>query len=83
MLLPGQIDDGGFMEAGYRGLLRIEHELQASVSYIDRVQPQLELLTDALRKLAAEEPDLIIAPSTKPVQTGQSCICLYKPRSIR
>jgi basic membrane protein A len=61
MLLPGRIDDGGFMEAGYRGLLTIERELNASVSYHDRVEPRPELLEAALRELASTRPDLVIA----------------------
>lgn len=61
MLIPGQIDDGGFMEAGYDGLMKIKNELKAEVEYIDKVKPELELLTSALRELAKNKPDLIIA----------------------
>lgn len=61
MLIPGQIDDGGFMEAGYNGLLKIRDELGAKVKYIDKIQPVHEELTEALRKLANEKPDLLIA----------------------
>ena len=31
MLIPGHVDDGGFMEAGYNGLLAIESELGAEI----------------------------------------------------
>lgn len=61
MLLAGKIDDKGFMEAGYKGLLAIHDQLGAEISYIDDVKPEPELLADALRKLASEGPDLVIA----------------------
>jgi basic membrane protein A and related proteins len=61
MLIPGRIDDGGFMEAGYRGLLLIEQELNAAVRYIHEVAPEQEAMMNALRLLAADSPDLIIA----------------------
>ena len=61
MLIPGEINDGGFMEAGYNGLLKIKNDLGMRVDYIDKVQPKKELLSEALRKLAAGNPDLIIA----------------------
>lgn len=61
MLLAGQIDDKGFMEAGYNGLMAIQNELGAEVSYIDGIEPKPELLAEALRKLAQDGPDLVIA----------------------
>lgn len=61
MLLPGRINDGGFMEAGYNGLMMIRDELGADVRYIDQVAPEPEQLTTALRLLAMAKPDLIIA----------------------
>jgi basic membrane protein A len=61
MLIPGHIDDGGFMEAGYNGLRMIDEKLGAETSYIDKVKPKKELLAAAIRKLAADKPDLIIA----------------------
>ena len=61
MLLPGRINDGGFMEAGYQGLQRIEKELGARVTYIDQIEPKPDLLKDALRRLASGKPDLVIA----------------------
>lgn len=61
MLLAGQIDDKGFMQAGYNGLVAIGDELGAKTSYIDGVAPEPELLAEALRTLAAENPDLVIA----------------------
>lgn len=61
MLIPGHIDDGGFMEAGYKGLQKIKNDLGASVEHIDRVEWKIEPLSDALRKLALQKPDMIIA----------------------
>lgn len=61
MLIAGQIDDDGFMEAGYDGLVAIEQELGATTSYIDGIEPKPELLKAALRELAADGPDLVIA----------------------
>jgi basic membrane protein A len=61
MLLPGQIDDNGFMEAGYNGLLRIEDEFGAKIEYMDGIQPVREDLEAALRKLAEQSPDMVIA----------------------
>lgn len=61
MLIPGRINDGGFMEAGYNGLRLIEEELGADIRYIDQVRPEPDQLTTALRLLAMAGPDLIIA----------------------
>lgn len=60
MLIPGKIDDHGFMESGYNGLVRIEKELGAKTTYIDQVKPELNAMTAALRELAKKKPDLII-----------------------
>ena len=61
MLIPGNIADGGFMQAGYEGLLAIHDELGAETSYIDAVKPEQPLLAAALRELAEGKPDMIIA----------------------
>lgn len=61
MLLAGQIDDKGFMEAGYNGLIAIRDQLGAEIDYIDGIKPEPELLADALRDLAARGPDMVIA----------------------
>ena len=37
MLIPGRIDDGGFMQAGYDGLVAIRDELGAETRYIDGI----------------------------------------------
>ena len=59
-LLAGRIDDGGFMEAGHRGLVAAR-EKGASVTWIDGVKPERALLEEALRKLAGARPAMIIA----------------------
>lgn len=61
MLIPGQIDDGGFMQAGYNGLIAIRDQLGAEIRYIDKIKPKQESLAAALRELAADKPDLVIA----------------------
>lgn len=61
MLLPGNIEDHGFMEAGYNGLLAIQKDFGAEISYIDQIKPEQELLEAALRKLADSGPDMVIA----------------------
>lgn len=62
MLIPGDIDDGGFMEAGYEGLVAISDTLGAETSYIANTVPSdVYTLAGALRRLAEKGPDLIIA----------------------
>lgn len=61
MLVPGRIDDGGFMESGYLGLVQTEERFQAQVQFTDAVLPEPEALASALRKLAADEPALVFA----------------------
>ena len=61
MLVPGNIKDGGFMEAGYQGLVKLEKEMAVKTAYIDGVKPELEALSNALRTLAQDNPNLIIA----------------------
>lgn len=61
MLIPGRIDDGGFMEAGHNGLLAIEEELGAKTTYIADIKPEAEALAAALRELAQAGPDMVIA----------------------
>lgn len=72
MLIPGNIDDGGFMEAGYNGLLKIKKELELETSYIDKIQPKKELLINALRELAKKNPDMIIAHGGQNSQAVQA-----------
>ena len=42
MLIPGRIDDGGFMQAGYRGLVAIHDELGAATRYIDGIRNKID-----------------------------------------
>ncbi|MBU3029485.1 BMP family protein [Paracoccus marinaquae] len=61
MLLAGNKEDNGFMEAGYNGLLQIEQEFGAKIAFIDQIKPEKDLLAGALRELAAAGPDMVIA----------------------
>lgn len=60
-LFAGQVNDRGFMEAGWRGLERARTELGVTTTYIDNIQPRKELLAAALIKLAETGPDLVVA----------------------
>lgn len=60
-MFPGRVDDGGFMESGYRGLLRIRDELQIPVRHVDGVAPDEEAMKEALRSLADSDAKLVIA----------------------
>jgi basic membrane protein A and related proteins len=61
MMLPGRIDDGGFMQSGYEGLRRIEKELGIPVNYLDGIAPERDAMIDALRAQAASNATLVIA----------------------
>jgi len=61
-MFPGRIDDGGFLEAGYRGLLRVPEAVKGmQVHYVDGVPPADEAMKDALRRLAASDAKMVIA----------------------
>ena len=60
-MLPGRIDDGGFIEAGYQGLMRIRDQLGIPVRFVDGVAPDEEAMKTALRELAASDAKLVIA----------------------
>jgi basic membrane protein A and related proteins len=60
-MFPGRIDDGGFIEAGYRGLMRVPEAVGIQVSYVDGVPPEAEAMKDALRRLAATDAKMVIA----------------------
>lgn len=77
MLLPGRIDDNGFMEAGYNGLLRIQREFGARVSYIDGINPERDLLAEALRELAERKPDMVIAHGGQNSEAAQIVAAEY------
>nr|WP_067295110.1 BMP family protein [Marinobacterium profundum] len=63
VLIPGKHNDNGFMEAAYRGYEKIKNELPIEASYVSDISATSDpvLLTEAMRKLAAEGPDMIIA----------------------
>jgi len=63
VLIPGKHNDNGFMEAAYRGYEKIKSELPVDASYVSDISATSDpvLLTEAMRKLAAEDPDMIIA----------------------
>lgn len=63
VLIPGKHDDNGFMQAAYRGYEKIKAELDVNASYVSNISATSDpaLLTEAMRKLAQEGPDLIIA----------------------
>ncbi|WP_137893478.1 BMP family protein [Ramlibacter sp. 2FC] len=60
-LFAGNVNDRGFMEAGWRGLERARVELGVKTSHIDSVQPRKELLAAALTRLAESGVDLVVA----------------------
>jgi basic membrane protein A and related proteins len=60
-LFAGRIDDAGFMEAGYRGLVAARDKLGADIVWRDQVPPERDLLFAALRDLAKDRPALVIA----------------------
>jgi basic membrane protein A len=60
-MFSGSITDRGFMEAGYLGLKRAEAELGASLTVLERIPNNQAAHAEALRKLAAASPDLIVA----------------------
>jgi len=60
-LFAGRIDDAGFMESGYRGLVAARDQLGVAIRFTDQIAPQLPKLQEALRALAQTAPDLVIA----------------------
>jgi basic membrane protein A len=60
-LFAGKIDDGGFMESGYRGLVAARDKLGVDIVWKDQVRPERDLLAEALRELAKDGPALVIA----------------------
>ncbi len=51
-LFAGKIDDSGFMEAGYRGLIAARDKLGVEVVWRDQIKPERDLLAAALRRWA-------------------------------
>jgi basic membrane protein A and related proteins len=60
-LFAGRIDDAGFMEAGYRGLVAARDKLGVDITWRDQVRPEQDLLAAALRDLAKDGPALVVA----------------------
>ncbi|MGE3989998.1 BMP family protein [Pseudorhodoplanes sp.] len=60
-LFAGRIDDGGFMESGYRGLVAARDALGVEIGWRDGVKPNRDLLETALRELARSGAALVIA----------------------
>lgn len=60
-LFCGRIDDGGFMQAGYQGLMQAKEKLGVRTHYIDKVANATDAQIKALRTLAAARPTLVVA----------------------
>jgi basic membrane protein A len=60
-LFAGRIDDAGFMESGYRGLVAARDRLGVTIAWRAGVKPERDLLAAALRELAGATPDLVVA----------------------
>lgn len=60
-LFAGPAQDGGFMEAGHRALLRTAAALDVAAVFVDKVPPHADSLRAALRILAEAGHHLIIA----------------------
>lgn len=58
---PGRIDDGGFIESGYRGLRAVESELKIPVRYVDGIANDPQAMRAALRELAKSDATMIVA----------------------
>jgi len=60
-LFAGRIDDGGFMQSGYRALSAAHDQLGADIAFTQGIKPEKDLLAQALRDLAKAAPDLLVA----------------------
>lgn len=60
-LFAGNVDDRGFMQAGYEGLRLAEKQVPAEIAFTQGIAPQQDALTAALRELARQKPDLVVA----------------------
>ncbi|MCG6876030.1 MAG: BMP family protein [Betaproteobacteria bacterium] len=70
-MFPGAIDDGGFVAAGYRGLIRAEREFGIPVEHVADVPPERERMLAELRRLASSNATLVIgfgAAASEPLQ---------------
>ena len=78
MLLPGNIADNGFMEAGYNGLLQIEEKFGAEIIYIDQIKPERPALEQALRELAQKKPSMVIAHGGQNNEAAQTVAAEFR-----
>jgi basic membrane protein A len=76
-LFAGQVNDGGFMEAGYRGLTRARDELGVRIHYIDGIPPERERLAAALTTLAQSGAPLVIAHGGQNNEAAQLVAAKY------
>jgi len=60
-LFCGNVNDGGFMQAGYEGLMLAQRKLGVSTYHLDGVANETNAQIAALEKLAARRPRLIVA----------------------
>lgn len=60
-LFAGKIDDKGFMQAGYEGLVQARDKLGLEIAFSQGTAPQKDLLANALRELASRKPALVVA----------------------
>ncbi|MGB6006937.1 BMP family protein [Castellaniella sp.] len=60
-LFCGQINDGGFMQAGYQGLMLAKRKLGVQTAYVDKIPNETSAQVVALRGLAQARPALVIA----------------------
>lgn len=60
-LFSGAVDDRGFMESSYRGLVSARDAFGANIVFVEKVKPERAALEAALRELAATRPSLVIA----------------------
>jgi len=70
-MFVGSIDDGGFVEAGYRGLTRAGKEFGIPVKHVADVPAERERMLAELRRLAASDATLVIgfgAAASDPIQ---------------
>lgn len=70
-MFPGRVDDGGFVEAGYRGLVRAGSELGIPVRHVADVPVERERMLAELRRLASSDATLVIGfgeAASEPIQ---------------
>lgn len=60
-LFAGSTSDRGFMQAGFQGLRAAADNAGARIVFKEGIKPEKDLLVAALRELASNRPDLIIA----------------------